>query len=374
MIQLSLPANMAPKPSRQTVMLCTVLLSCLSGCHQTMYTTSSLPIRYAAIPTADRGAIDISQLTGPPQRTDLIVPGDLIGVSITTGLEEKEPTSWPLRVAENGTVNIPVVGPVRVVGMTLPQAEQFIQHTSIERGKYVHPTIAVVLEDRQSNVVTVIGAVNKPGQYNIPDVNSNVLAAIVAAEGLHEDAGTIVEIWHPVSNTVTDNSNEGSIQPATFTDSSQDLHPSTTTNSPDMVHQIDLAAPSPDVDVSILDGTVVKVRPQSRQTIQVIGLVKKPDVYDLQPGEEYRLLDAIALAGGRRLQLADKVRIIRRTQDSNQLITIAASVRSAKQNSRDNIRLTAGDVVSVEETPTTFTLETLRSFIRFGFTSGIPGF
>jgi hypothetical protein len=36
--------------------------------------------------------------------------------------------------------------------------------------------------------------------------------------------------------------------------------------------------------------------------------------------------------------------------------------------------LAAGDVVSIEETPLTFTVGTIQSFVRFGFTSAIPGF
>jgi hypothetical protein len=35
--------------------------------------------------------------------------------------------------------------------------------------------------------------------------------------------------------------------------------------------------------------------------------------------------------------------------------------------------LAPGDVVSVEETPLTFTVGTIQSFVRFGFSSAIPG-
>ena len=66
----------------------------------------------------------------------------------------------------------------------------------------------------------------------------------------------------------------------------------------------------------IQDGSVIMVREQDPKTIQVIGLVRKPDQFEIPPGQEVRLLDAIALAGGRTLELADKVHIVRNLDDA----------------------------------------------------------
>jgi polysaccharide export outer membrane protein len=86
-----------------------------------------------------------------------------------------------------------------------------------------------------------------------------------------------------------------------------------------------------------------------------------------------RLLDAIALAGGRNLQIADQVHVIRNLEGAEPIV-IEASMRQAKRGGAANLLLAAGDVVSVEETPLTFTVGTIQSFVRFGFTSAIPGF
>jgi len=86
-----------------------------------------------------------------------------------------------------------------------------------------------------------------------------------------------------------------------------------------------------------------------------------------------RLLDAIALANGRTMQLADKVHVIRQLDTMKEPILIAASMKEAKRGGPANLRLGPGDIVSVEETPLTFTVGTIRSFIRFGFSSAIPG-
>ena len=80
------------------------------------------------------------------------------------------------------------------------------------------------------------------------------------------------------------------------------------------------------------------------------------------------------MAGGRKLSIADKVHVIRQVPNQQEPVVINASVSSAKRDTSSNIRLAAGDVISVEETPTTFVVGTIREFIRFGFSSSIPGF
>ena len=46
------------------------------------------------------------------------------------------------------------------------------------------------------------------------------------------------------------------------------------------------------------------------------------------------------------------------------------SVREAKRDQRSNLRLAAGDVVSVEETPATFVYSLLKNFFHVG--SSLP--
>jgi polysaccharide export outer membrane protein len=139
--------------------------------------------------------------------------------------------------------------------------------------------------------------------------------------------------------------------------------------------RIDLIAASEGItpQYQIHDGSVIMVREQDPKKIQVIGLVRKPDQFEIPRDQEVRLLDALALANGRTLEFADKVHVIRNIEQGKKSIVIAASVREAKKNVAANVLLAPGDVVSVEETPLTFTVGTIREFIRFGFTSAIPG-
>ena len=81
--------------------------------------------------------------------------------------------------------------------------------------------------------------------------------------------------------------------------------------------------------------------------------------------------DAIALANGRTLEIADNVRVIRPTPQGPKLIE--ASFADAKGGGPSNILLGPGDIVSVEETPSTFVVGILKDFMRIGLTAGIPG-
>src|SRR5262249_29553585 len=98
----------------------------------------------------------------------------------------------------------------------------------------------------------------------------------------------------------------------------------------------------------------------------------KSDQFTLPVDQEIHMLDALAMAGGRTMEIADKVRVIRKVPGREEPVVIEASVRDAKRDGRSNIRLAEGDIVTVEETPLTFTVGTLREFIRFGFSAAIP--
>jgi polysaccharide export outer membrane protein len=124
----------------------------------------------------------------------------------------------------------------------------------------------------------------------------------------------------------------------------------------------------------VADGSTVMVMKRAKRYVHVMGLVRKPDQFELPDDQEVRLLDAIAMANGRTLEVADKVRVIRNVPNRTDPVIVEVSVKEAKRDSTANIRLAPGDVVSVEETPTTLVVGTIREFVRFGFTSAIPGF
>jgi polysaccharide export outer membrane protein len=343
------------------------LLIC--GCRSVAdFDAAELPAKLRDLAAASPQRIDLSAIASQAIDQNLIYPGDVLEVTLATGLEERAPQTWPVRVSDAGSIQLPLIGQVQVAGIALTDAEQRIREVSIERGIYRQPHVAVLMLRRKTIAVRVVGAVETPGVYHLPAAGSDLLAALVAAGGLSESAGTLIEMRHPnepLSTGMTPGP-EG-VALASFAASPE---------FPPRIVRIDLAQITrgeSTADLHIEDGTVVMVMQRENRSVSVIGLVRRPDNYELPSADSLRLLDALALAGGPTVSVADKVRVIRHPPDEEDPVTIAVSIRGAKRRGKENLVLAPGDIVVVEETPTTVVVETIRGFIRFGFTSAIPG-
>ncbi len=342
------------------------LISCvllaLVGCRRgVIYSPEQLPTQYLAAPIQSPHRINLSQLAQAGASSEQIYPGDLLTVTVITGLETDEQPEPPrLRVDERGFINVPLVGMVPIAGLSLEAAERLIRNESIQRGIYRSPNVTVALDQRRTHRVTVVGAVNEPGIKDLPSADSDLFTALVAAGGLADDASTMVEIRRP--GLLTGQAALASYPPR------GPQSPMQRSDHVDLLH-----ANGDGGNLRLDDGSVVMVVKQPRRTVQVIGLVQQPSEVQMPVDRNMRLLDAIAQAGGLTIQVANKVRIIRHVPGELEPVVIQTSIRDAKMQGDANVLLAAGDVVSVEETPTTFTVEMLRSFIRFGFTSSIPG-
>ncbi len=345
--------------------LAALLLFNSAGCQSGMINATELPIQYRAsiIPSAQ--SVNLSQLARTTTGSDIIQSEDLLSVAISTGLEDEDDAPRLLRVAVDGSVNVPLVGLVRVSGMELPVAEAAIQQAGVRSGVFRNPSVSVELVSQHGHQVTVLGAVSNPGTYSVASGNSDVLTALVAAGGLREDASTNLEIRHPPA---VDGFSR-SVQQAGYSSMPSVYNQERTV-------QVDLTAAqsTSNDELKVQDGTVITVPPRKPPTVYVMGLVRMANQYEIPPDEDLRLLGALALAGGRRLEVADRVRIVRQVPGRLEPIEIQASVREAQRNGAANIRIADGDVVQVAETPMTFTLETLRALFRFGVSSNVPGF
>jgi polysaccharide export outer membrane protein len=333
-----------------------ILLAAVAGCQTGRgFRATTLPPEYRAPLVRSARNLDLSPLARGTGGSDVIQPNDLVTVATAAGLPSDDAAPQVLRVASDGTLNVPLVGPVRVAGLSPPAAEYWVRQASMERDVYRNPQVSIQFETRHANNVTVLGAVENPGVYPLNSSSSDLLAALVAAGGLSEEAGPVIEIRHPNVPPPGYGPAANNVQPATFRIDLQDLRAAAT------------------ADLRLYDGTVVMVPQRVKQTVYVMGLVNRPGVFEIPPDDELRLLDGVAMAGGRRMEIADKVRVTRRAIPGDNPIIINASIREAQRNGDANIRLAAGDVVQVEETTLTFTIETLRSFIRLGVTTGLPG-
>ena len=108
--------------------------------------------------------------------------------------------------------------------------------------------------------------------------------------------------------------------------------------------------------------------------LNVIGLVRKPGQYEMPVNKPLRVLDAIAMAGERSNPWADKIIVTRHVSGEAEPVVIQTSLAAAKRDDASNIRLSPGDVVSVEETPQTTMNYIITNIFRFGFAASVPMF
>ena len=240
------------------------ILTCVfmsTGCQHGKYKASALPSNLMAPELVDVSTLDLSKLAGGTS-SHQINPGDSLDITMVTGAEERQPESWLLRVAEDGSLNVPLVGAVQIAGYDLQTAQAVVRQASIERGIYRQPTVSISVHDRQTNHVTVVGAVNEPAEFDLPVSNSNLLAALSQAGSLSEHADRIIEVRQP-GRIVNGPNGPQQAPPQTL--------------KIDLLKATQSAGSSP---IPLEDGAVVNVHRRDQRFIHVLGLVNRPDQFE----------------------------------------------------------------------------------------------
>ncbi len=376
-----------------------VLLSAFSsGCANRIIKARRMPDRYQAAKVTNAQVADLSRLSMSTTSSSLIEPEDVVDVTISSGLEEAgRITPTPVRVDDNGIAMIALVGQVPLAGLEPFQAEQRIVTAAIERGLFKAPQVTVTMRKKAVNRITVVGAVKEQGTIELPKSQSTLLGALMAAGSLDEKAGTEIEIRRHENTAATQLSESGS--PADALDAnSEDIQLTSVEEQSDVKQaglirprqlprsqqssnrptsqpktmKIDLATidGTSDTDIGLQDGDVVRVETRDPNPISVIGLVQKPGQYEMPVGQPVHVLDAIAMAGERSNPWADKIYITRHITSENKPIVIETSVVNAQHSDESNIRLSPGDVVSVEQTPQTVIHNVFSTIFRFSIVAG----
>lgn len=108
-------------------------------------------------------------------------PGDVISVTV---FDEPELSLKNARISGNGAISMPLVGQIRVKGLTITEIEENIHNLYL--GDYLKkPDISVTISEYRQFYVN--GEVRKPGGYSYRD-GMNVQRAITLAGGFTERA------------------------------------------------------------------------------------------------------------------------------------------------------------------------------------------
>jgi polysaccharide biosynthesis/export protein len=93
----------------------------------------------------------------------LLQPSDLLNVQVF----QEENLKRDVRVSQEYSITLPLIGKVDVKGKTLRQAEELIRQL-YDRDYLVNPQINVVVVEYSKRTVNVIGQVNQPGAVLFP--------------------------------------------------------------------------------------------------------------------------------------------------------------------------------------------------------------
>ena len=363
-------------------MCCAILLISgpLLGCRSSGIRADRLPLEYRHAARNQNHTLNFAGVTTPGASDSVIAPSDLLKITVATNSDKENADPIQARVADDGTVEVPVIGPVPVAGLEAFDASQNIKNVAIQRGMYRQPLITVEIEKKAVNRVTILGAVTEPGVHELPRGGSNLLSALAASGGMTDEASTEVEIVRQpqigvaaVGTTNAVGSAEGLVDEDLQLASYQGLGQSA--KSPSRAQsswsgsqtlRINLAEQRPmaSAQFQLSDRDIVRVVPRKKEVIHVAGLVRDPGQFEIPFDQDLRLVDAIALAGGRSSPVADKITIIRQLNAEAEPIVIQASLAGAKQHGLENLRLSSGDSINVEQTPVTAVVDAFSRFFR----------
>ena len=112
-------------------------------------------------------------------RNYILVPNDVVQVFVY----QEDDLNARVRLAKDGSVTLPLLGPVQIGGKTREQAALHIQ-TLLGNKYLVNPQVSLDVVEYAKRRFTVLGHVQRPGTYEIPgDETINLLQAISMAGG-----------------------------------------------------------------------------------------------------------------------------------------------------------------------------------------------
>jgi polysaccharide export outer membrane protein len=240
----------------------------------------------------------------------LISPGDQISVEV---FDIPDLSVESARVSQDGTVSLPVAGPIHVAGMTADQAAQYIEHELVVQGLVLHPTVTVSLGQSVGQGATIMGQVANPGIY--PTYGSRrLLDMLTLAGGVTPSAGKLVTIIHR-------------------NDPHHPVHIGLAQNSAGLRAQ---------VNPIIQPGDTVVVAKAG--IIYMVGAVGHPGGYLINNNEHLTLMQALALAGGN--APAAKLRsaiLLRKVPNGTEAIHL--NLKKIYENKQADLLVADGDIL-----------------------------
>jgi polysaccharide export outer membrane protein len=302
-----------------------------------------------AVPSDDTGfrteggEAEPEGLANDPPIPLAVRPGDIITVSL---IREVITTYAGLIVDEQGTVNVPIVGDVRIGGLSMQDAATRIEEALRAFDRVSEVTVAVTTPTGQ--MATVLGAVTTPGRYQVtPGVRVADLLAMAGGPSQLAERGEVTVLAELGGARLM---RDGRTVPVSIARAVEG---------------------DPRHNVRVHPGDHLYVPPGMGSRVAVLGEVGAPTVIAYRNG--LRLLEALAIAGGITIDGDDNdVRIVRGDFRNPRVYT--ASAQDVVDGQTHDVMLHPGDVIWVTDhwiAAVGEVIDRLGPILSIGITTGL---
>jgi polysaccharide biosynthesis/export protein len=258
----------------------------------------------------------------------LLGPGDVIEVTVF-GIEDLK--GKQLTLDSEGRISLPFINTVQLMGLTSRESEVKIS-TLYEASVLKNPQVAVAVKDYRSQFINVLGAVFKPGTYQLTR-RAFLVDALAMAGGLLAEKAESKAFVHRASGTQA--------TPAEIV-SGADKKESIEIDLVQLLEKGDIS-----LNVPIYAGDVVSVPERVARFYYVLGDVTRGGAYEMKKNENITLSQALASAGGLLVTAkTSKAAVIRQKPDGTSQ-QIPVDVKKVLKGESEDIVLTQNDVVFV---------------------------
>lgn len=108
---------------------------------------------------------------------------------IRVGVFQEADLDMIARVNIKGTVNLPLLGPISVINLSIPEAEAEIEDAYRDQRFLRNPQVTISVEEYAPREISIQGQVNKPARYVLPiEQTMTVLELVTKAGGFTSTA------------------------------------------------------------------------------------------------------------------------------------------------------------------------------------------
>jgi polysaccharide export outer membrane protein len=276
-----------------------------------------------------------------------IGPQDLLEISVF----EVEKLNKTVRVSSQGNVNLPLIGVLKVKGLTPEELEKEIRSLLAE--KYLQdPHVSVLIKEFRNQRISVMGSVKNPGVFDVTGTRT-ILDLLAMAGGLREDAGQLLFLLRPPREEELSQKGKGDDdrRPETFVIDLEGL----------------LVEGNLRLNVSLLHGDVINVPVSGR--VFVGGEVKSPGGF--VKGRKMTLGQAIILAGGLNFSAnGSDTKIFRYSEKGTDKEVLTFNIYAIQKGREKDPYLQENDIIVVPQSGVKAFLGGVRDTFRAAFGIG----